>query len=269
MQIRAKNISLLVLLVCALVAIPAYADDPAEKPPSEAGDVTRSDQQTLVFAYWNNATPPFAFIRDGGLTGGIIHDIGQELARRLGVEAVYQLVPTKRIERALQAGDIDLDCVTSPIWKQSPDRYSWSPALFDGADRFLLHQGSGVVIGALADLKGLRVGVYSDYVYRKEITRMFDSGVSQRVIVNDIDHGIRLLLADRIDAMIDFGILLRYKVRQNGLADKVSLADYPADEFKLMCAYSPKLAIPRTRLDQQIQSMVDDNTMAAILARYR
>ncbi|MDX1693898.1 MAG: transporter substrate-binding domain-containing protein [Ketobacteraceae bacterium] len=223
----------------------------------------------LVLAYWDNATPPFAILENGELKAGIIYDIGQNLAKRLNVRVEYKLVPTKRIERELLSGGIDLDCITSPIWKENPDAYLWSPVLFTGADRFLLQKQSDITISSVADLKGLRVGVYPGYTYHDDVMKMLNSGAAHRVPVKGVDHGIKLLLAGRIDTLIDFGVLLRHKIKTQGLYDQLVLADAPADEFELRCACSPKARINRDMLSRQLQAMVNDSTIARILARYQ
>lgn len=246
------------MLVLALVfSVPARsAETGAERPE-------------LVFAYWDNASPPFAIREGDQLVGGIIYDIAQHLAARLGVRAVYKLLPPKRIERELIGGGVDLDCVSSPIWKESPDAYPWSPVLFTGADRFLVMKNAGIAINSLGALKGLRVGVYGDYVYHADITSMLDSGVAHRVIVNDLAHGVRLLMAGRIDTLIDFGVLLNYEIKQHSQGDRLMLARFPADQFDLMCAYSVKMKVPKEHVDAQLKSMVKDKIIDQVLAKYR
>lgn len=233
-----------------------------------AGPVALADE-ALVMAYWTNATPPFALREGDKLTGGIIRDLGDELAGRMNVDIRYQLLPTKRIERQLQAGTVHLDCVTSPIWKEAPDKLGWSPLLFHGADRFLVNRDKALHIKSFTDLEGLSVGVYSDYVYHPAIMALFESGKTKRIDLNDIDHGIKLLLANRIDTMIDFGVLLSYQLDRQNLSGKLRLAEKHADDFELRCAYSPKLADKQVIIDKHLQEMVDDGAVARILADYR
>lgn len=257
---------LVALLLAAVVwaGVARAESGSAETPPS---DSLSSD--TLIFAFWTNATPPFAVTKGEQLVDGIIFDLGNELAKRLNRKAVFRLLPTKRVEREVLMGGVDLDCVSSPIWKETPDDYGWSPALFDGADRFLVRTDTDGTIESLADLQGLRVGTYPGYVYHPDIMKMLENGEAQRVTVNDVDHGIRLLLADRIDTLIDFGVLLRYQLKEKDLGNKLSLAPLPADEFQLMCAYSPKMKVEKPLVDLQLQSMVDDQTISRILAKYQ
>ena len=251
------------LILLLLPGASAIADD-----ASGVSEPGAEPSAALVFAFWTNATPPFAVKEGDKLVGGIIHDLGKELARRLNRPAEFRLLPTRRIERELLAGGVDLDCVSSPIWKASPDAYGWSPVLFEGADRFLIKTGAGA-IDSLADLRGKRVGTYADYVYHPDISEMLKADEAHNVTVKDIEHGIRLLLADRIDTLIDFGVLLRYQIREKGLGQQLSLAGFPADEFQLMCAYSPKMKVAKAEVDRQLQAMVEDQTIKRILARYR
>lgn len=79
----------------------------------------------------NAWTMPFAKFDSERLTGGIVFDVTQALGKALGISVHYLVLPRKRIDGAVLAGDIDLRCYSNPGWTALPNEYTWSGNLFD------------------------------------------------------------------------------------------------------------------------------------------
>ena len=225
--------------------------------------------EPLRFSYWTEATEPFVFFEDEVLSGGIIKDIGDNLGRALNRDVTYLELPTPRIEPFLQSGKLDIDCVTSPIWKEKPETYHWSPVLFDGADRFLIRVGAENSISNFEDLTGRTLGIYNGYVYNPEIMQLIESGDIATVKVRDLSHAIKLLELKRIDAIIDFGVILKYQLKNKTLSEHLVLAKLPADEFQLHCAYSKKLNIENKILQEAFAKLIESGVLQKLLSQYR
>lgn len=232
-----------------------------------AAQFTSAD--ALTFSYWDDAKPPFVIEQNGQVTSGIIHDLSSVITSTLGVEADFLKLPVQRIESQLQSGNVDIDCLTSPIWKEFPGAYHWSPKLFEGQDRFLVRHELKSTINTFSDLKGLTLGVYNGYVYHPEVMALIDSGDVTTVKVKGLDHGIQLLKLGRMDALVDFGILLEYKLRQPDLSQYLFLADFPADQYNLHCAYSKKMDVPAEAVDAIIRKLINNGELKNILNQYR
>jgi len=223
----------------------------------------------IKFSYWDQASAPFVFIEDQQLTGGIIKELGDEIARELKLSAEYTQLPVARVEVYLDSGEIDATCITSPIWKKNPKNYHWSPVLFEGADRFLVRKSGNLEINSFDDLRGLNVGIYNGYTYHPEIMKMIQSEAINPIKVADLEKGIQLLRLKRIDTIVDFGVLLRYQLLKKSLHNELTLADAHADNFSLSCAYSKKSAIPPKHLDAAIEKIISTGKLQTILSRYR
>ena len=226
-------------------------------------------EDTLTFSYWTKASAPFVFVKGNKLEGGIIRDLGEALASKLGKQAEFINLPSRRIEPYLISGDVDFDCVTNPIWKDKADAYRWSPALFDGADRFLVREGKNNDITAFIDLKGKILGIYQGYVYHPDIMSMIDKGEVATVKVSDVEKGVYLLGLKRIDALIDFGVILAYQIKDQNLKGTMTMASHPADTFKLHCAYSHKVGVDYKLIDNAFRELSQDGSIQRILGKYR
>lgn len=236
---------------------------------SIAENIGHEKQADVTFSYWNDATPPFAFVEDGRLTGGLIKDIGDEVALRLDRAPHYVELPVPRIEQYLQDGTVDADCITSRSWKKTPDEYNWSPTLFDGADRLLVRKNTNGQIREVNDLSGKRLGVYNGYVYHPAIMNMIADGKIQAIKVNSVEKGVLLLKLDRLDALIDFGVLLNYQMKTVDPQNELALAPLIADEYKLSCAYSKKSSVTKEDFDRVLSELIKEGYITKILAKYR
>jgi ABC-type amino acid transport substrate-binding protein len=223
----------------------------------------------ITFSYWNEAAPPFAYQEGTGIAGGIIKDFGDALAQRLDKQPHYLKLPVPRTEQYLVDGTLDVNCITSRAWKKTPDSYHWSPTLFEDADRLLIRKDSGFEINDFKDLEGKLLGVYNGYVYHPTIMNMIESGKVKTVKVNSVEKGILLLKLQRLDALIDFGIILRYQLKTADEKGELRLANLIADEYELSCAYSKKLSIPRAEFDTAISELIDKGLVSEILRKYR
>ncbi|HZX28525.1 MAG TPA: ABC transporter substrate-binding protein, partial [Telluria sp.] len=131
--------------LCALACGPAAAG-PAE----------------IVFLAPQNHAMPIARFEHGRLAGGILKDLGDAIAARLGVPARFVSVPSKRVALALRAGEADGVCYVLPGWIDGD--YRWTQPIIPNGVAVVAHGGAPVV-HSLSDLAGHRVGTVLGYRY--------------------------------------------------------------------------------------------------------
>ncbi len=233
---------------------------------------SHAQEKELVFSYWSEASPPFVLLDDAGsnnVESGIIKDLAKILSDKLQISPPrFVNIPVARTESKLQSGEIDINCITNPIWKETPSKYYWSPVLFTGADRLLVKSSKKNEFLKFEDLKGKSLGIYNGYTYHSEIMKMIENSEINAVKVSGIDHGVQLLLLDRLDALIDFDILLSYKIKKDE-TDSLALADLYAERYDLYCAYSKKMSIDRVAVDQALLDIISSGQLEDILNRYQ
>lgn len=229
----------------------------------------KNDNQTINFSYWDQATPPFVLTENDVIVGGIIKDIGDNIGHFLKRPASYLKLPVSRIEPYLKSGKVDADCVTSPIWKETPKDLLWSPVLFQGSDRFLVKNDTQITIQKFSDLKGKQIGIYNGYVYHPEIMKMIKNKSVTTVKIKDLKKGIELLQLDRIDTLIDFDTLIEYELLAQNLQNKFSLAEKHADDFNLFCAYSKESNVSPAEFNDAVAYLISTGKIKEILSAYR
>ena len=100
-------------------------------------------QQTDVLRFSASTSwgMPYAEVRDERLVGGIVFDLTQAIGAALHMPVRYVVLPRKRVEAAVQAGEVDVRCYFNPAWTPSPGQYIFSnpPSFICQKERILLH----------------------------------------------------------------------------------------------------------------------------------
>ena len=225
--------------------------------------------EELIFTYWLEALEPFAIRADSKLEGGIVKDIGDELAARMNLKPKYIELPTKRVAIMVTEGDAHISCLTNPKWEGKPEDYHWSPVLFKGSDNFLIKQDQANKMKTIADFHGKRIGVYFGYTYSKKISALFEQGKAESVQVDSLSIGIKLIEMGRLDTIIDFGSLIEYEIKKQGLGETFAISSMDADIFDFHCSYSLKIPYDAQVLDAHLLKMKQEGFFEQINDKYR
>ncbi|WP_250655729.1 substrate-binding periplasmic protein [Alkalimarinus coralli] len=225
--------------------------------------------EELIFTYWNEALEPFAIRSNNKLVGGMVKDIGDELAERANLKPKYIELPTKRVAIMVTSGEAHVSCLTNPKWEEKPDNYHWSSVLFEGTDNYLIRLEDVNTLNSVADFEGKRIGTYNGYVYNQEIMSLFAEGKAESVPVGSLATGMRLVEMGRLDTVIDFGAIIEYEIKKQGLENKLAIATVDADVFGLHCSYSLKMPYDAEMLDNHLLDMKKEGFFEQLQARYR
>lgn len=94
--------------------------------------------RVLVSSAW---AMPLLDVRDERVHGGIVADVAQAVAQRLGLPVSFVVMPRARMDAAALAGDVDLRCYVRPAWSSTPEAYTWSGELFAVMNVVVGHTG--------------------------------------------------------------------------------------------------------------------------------
>lgn len=90
--------------------------------------------EVLRFAASTSWNMPYAKFENERLTSGIVFELARAVEKELGMTLMFVALPRKRLDGAGLAGDYDLRCYLTPQWTEIPDKFVWSPKLFDITD---------------------------------------------------------------------------------------------------------------------------------------
>lgn len=208
--------------------------------------------------------------RQGGHMGGAYPEIVRELARRLATPLETVDCPLKRCLKRLEVGQADLAIgLRQPPERRAYLHYLASPYRRSSSDRvFLLRRGDTRRLASYEDLRGLRIGVTdgSEYFPRFKADRSLNKDVGP-----NSESSLRKLMLQRVATVIlpdDQALAL---VAQLGLRERVEFAPLRVPEPTPRAIAVSRRSALMTRLpalEQAMQSMREDGTLAAIYERH-
>ena len=218
--------------------------------------------QEIVFVAPTNLTMPLARFESEQLSGGILKDLGEAIAQRLGLQPRFVTQPSKRVGPALQQGKADGVCYVLPHWLEGS--YNWSVPVIPNAGLVVAH-GDAPAARAVADFADKPLGTVLGYRYPQ-----FEQPLGSHFVRDDaptMEANLRKLAAGRIKYAIIEQNTLAYFLRSNpGVPLKGILQ---VAHYTTQCAFSRESKLPFAEVNKAIGGLVTDGSVERILTRYR
>lgn len=207
-------------------------------------------------------TMPIVRIENGVLTGGILKDLGDAIAKRLGRRAVYISADFTAVKPTLSSGRADGMCYVMPFWIDGD--YHWSTPLLPDTE-MVVASGDAPAIGSLQGLGNKPVGTVVGYRYPR-----IEQVLGKRFLRVDsatMEQNIQQILGGKTQYAVLGESTLTYLQRQ--YPEHHLRPELVFINFKAQCAFSRKSQVPFARVNSVIEAMLNDGTVDQILARYR
>ncbi len=224
--------------------------------------IAAAESPTITFIAPTNLGMPLAQFTKDQLTGGIVKELGDAIAQRLGREAVYRNIPTKRVSQTLTAGDADSVCYILPEWVKGD--FDWSPPLIPDGD-LVVSRADAPKINKLSDLIGQRVGTVLGYPYPSVNASI--GGQFERDDALSAELNLRKLNLGRTDHALVEKSSLDYEKHLR--PDSTLRIDLVIDSYQAKCAFSKRSKVPFQVVKSAIQSLLDDGSIDRVLSHYR
>lgn len=216
----------------------------------------------LVFIAATNHTMPLSRFENGEMVDGLLKDLGDAIALRMGLRPRYVSTPAKRVAEFLASGRADGVCYVLPRWL--PGTFNWSQPLIPDAG-VLLARLDAPPVRSLSDLANRPVGTVLGYTYsmiESELGHTFvrEDAPTEELNLAKIRHGrTRYAIMGRMNAEYLMRAEPQVKLR----------VDFEFDPFKAQCAFSQKSAIPFANIQRAIDGLLSDGSIERMLLRYR
>jgi ABC-type amino acid transport substrate-binding protein len=226
-----------------------------------------ANDPVLKIAYAEGNAPPYAFVKGGRLTGGLIRDIGNWLGRKLGVKVTYVFTSRLRTDDDLKTGRIDVLPISNPAWLPADDGARWSRRLFWENDVFVENTKFPCPVKSLNDLKGKRIGTLLGYVYPAKLEKLFSSGQATRQDVVRLEQNLRKLENGRIDLAYDSNVLIEYAIRDH--FQNLAILPYRlTPPWPIQMALGPHAPVSFRDFNASVDALVESGALAQMLAAY-
>lgn len=165
------------------------------------------------------AYPPFDMVIDGKLAGFDI-DLGEELARRMGVKIKWEKIDFSGIIAALTSKRVDLLITAMTKTPERASRIGFSVSYYDTGIAAALKPG--VKIDSPKDLAGKVVAVQVGTSGERYIRDNYGSVVKELKVFNEFPLAFADVEAGRADAVVNTLPVVRYNASRRG--NKLAIA---------------------------------------------
>ncbi|MFG6432931.1 substrate-binding periplasmic protein [Roseateles sp. LYH14W] len=238
------------LRLALAIALPTWVHASPAEPPT-----------LRIVAPTNQSMPMLRMARDLPVEG-LLKDLGELLAQRLGLRPVFVALPSKRAGPAVASGSADLLCYVKPEWLDG--KVLWTQFFLPGAG-VIAAGPAAQAVSRLSDLRDQALGTVLGYRY-PVLDQAFGQPVRRQDAVDAQTNLHRLSLGRVQHAVTDRATLAYYMKAhpQSGLREVMEV-----ERQQLGCALSPQRADLLRPLDQTIVRMQADGSLDTLLNRYR
>lgn len=227
------------------------------------GSPSHADE--LVFAVSTGSAMPMTDFHDGALTGGLLKDFGDALARELHMSPRYLPVPRKRVEAPLASGQADILCDLRPEWLEGTD-WRWSEAIFNNR-QIVVSRSDTPPVKKISDLGEQRTGTILGYHYA-EIEQVLGSHFVRDDAISD-EANLAKLLRNRFSYMLTNSLYYDYQRKTNPGRGQLSPQVFQVMSFDTYCALPPHGKLDPATLDKAIQALKKRGEIQAMMDRFR
>lgn len=214
----------------------------------------------------DGTSKPMSFYGDSGRIEGLSVDIGNELAKRLGVKAVFVQVPEDECIDALNSEKIDIYINLTSSGREITSQVLKTKTGLENRQVFVVKSSSSIT--RLFDLKGKYVGVVSDTDAAEALTAASQLRASLKKVVStsDMEQLIELFDTDNLHAIaVDEALFCNYVIdtidNYRILSDPLSSADY-------IMAVRKNDSTFHKRISELYEAMNADGSVASLKAKW-
>jgi ABC-type amino acid transport substrate-binding protein len=209
-----------------------------------------------------NQSMPMLRMAERRPVDGLLKDVGELLARRLGLTPIFLPFPSKRAGPAVASGQADLLCYVKPEWIEG--NVLWTQLFLSGTG--VIAAGANVpLVSELQELRDEPLGTVLGYRY-PVLDRAFKQEI-RREDVADAETNLRRLALGRMRYAVTDRSALAYYLKANPTAGLREVLE--VEHYRLGCALAPDKADLLPTLNKAIDQIMADGSLEALLNRYR
>ncbi|MVW76213.1 substrate-binding periplasmic protein [Pseudomonas xionganensis] len=230
-----------------------------------AAQASLANDRALRFSVNDSWAMPMVRIEAGQAVGGILFDLQQRLATKVGRQARMLVMPRLRVQQALENGDIDVRCYVSPNWLGSGHhRYIWSLPFMTQRD-LLVGREKGTL--RPEQLRNQRLGTVLGFTY-PSLEPLFADGRLRREDARTQEQVLLKLQAGRYPYAVSNDLSLHWFNRQHPTSPRLhALGEISSDPIACIVRDAPD--VPTMALLRAMVQMKQAGEFEAILRAYR
>lgn len=219
----------------------------------------------LVFGVSTGSAMPMTQFTEGKLTGGLLKDFGDALARELHMTPRYLNLPRKRVEETLATGKADLLCDLRPEWLDGK-HWLWSDMVFSNK-LIVASRVDTLPLPQLAALADQRVGTILGYRYPEIETVLGNHFLRDEAGSDDVN--LTKLLRGRFQYLLANSLYYDFQRKVHPERARLNGTSYELLGFDTYCAMPPDGKVRLEQVNRAIAALRKRGEMQTIMDRYR
>ena len=203
----------------------------------------------------------------GRVTGGLLMDMGEKLAREMGVPLEQVTMSRRRVDPSLLRGTVDVVCYFSPQWSTVAQQLQWSVATLPQIERLVVPKVH--TVPGPDDLAGKRIATQIGYTY-PSLQPLFDAGRAKRVDESRVALMFKALDLGAADVLVTSeGEIEGYFHDVPDARERFEVSAAPFTSVPTQCALSPKSAFRLQDMDKALTRLVKRGDLERLARQYR
>lgn len=224
------------------------------------------DDRPLRFSVSDSSTMPMVRLAQGKVTAGILHDLHQRIAEKIGRQAEQVVMSRSRIQPLLAEGTVDVSCYVNPAWiDEHRASYRWSVPFM--TQRIQLVAAATTPPTTIERLRDERIGTVLGFTY-PELEPSFRDATLTRDDARTESQVLAKLAAGRYRYALSSETALGWFNRDRPAERKLRAMDQFV-EYSIHCLVRDEPDVPANEILEAMQQLQDDSEFEAILAKYR
>ncbi|ACS80528.1 substrate-binding periplasmic protein [Maridesulfovibrio salexigens] len=229
--------------------------------------VRESIAENLRVMLHEGSLPPY-YYKDGDPRTGIVKDVFNAFAKETGDTIEFVRCPFNRSQRKFDRGEIDIEPMSNPAWRQTAKVLGVFSKPFAVSDSIILFRAEKFIPDVTPqDLLGKSIGVVRGYHYPVYSAYFADGRINTHVLENE-NKLLQLLLAGRLDQAFMNKDTALYQIRELGVEDQL-LVGKTYDSLDMMIRFQPSKQYVLPRFNKAIDKLLNDGTITKIYDKYR
>lgn len=204
----------------------------------------------------------------GRVNGGLLTEMGEMMAKELGLHLQTVPLARRRIEPALLRGDIDLVCYHSPGWTDQQAQLGWSIPTLPQIERIVVRKGRSMPETLPQDLVGKRISTQLGYGY-PTLQALFDAGQATRVDDSKVSFQFKSVALGATDLLITSDTEIAgyfYDNPQERAQFDIARAIFTS--VPTQCAVSPKSRVSLQKINQALAHLLQTGALERQAKKY-
>jgi len=224
--------------------------------------------EVLKVAFSRSSNEPYVEINKRKLTGGVLKEFVDLVAKGSGLKVEYVLISKRNQEKSIIEGKVDVVCLLNPSDVQNSQEFIWSEPLYTEENVLIVRRDEAKELNNLHSLYGRKLGTIASHSY-PTLQPYFDNQSIERIQNKKLSNNINQLRFGVIDAVVDTKVSVGYCISKKNVEQQLMVSNKNIDSHELHCMLRKNEQNILVKFNAALNQLKEKGAIDKILNRYR